>query len=303
MKINVDRIKKNMILTMLLFCPFVALADSEVQEKLSLWRNHIITKGNWAGVEINDDFHSLANMGPNILPEVFAAYQNEESTHVLYYYGMLIKVLAHFDFYAYSREPLIIVGYQYQDLSKEKPFLSIEYAADGLSVLRGKDMVLMKRDKLLQWWNQRNSFTKRKDALSEIRSFTGKTRKEHLDFNKVKARNFFKTRVYGIYNIPHYIDLIDQDNNPFVFCEFLRISNHPEFQAFDMTKDLVSNGFKVEERYQTRESKIDLICEWWNEEKNKYTNLENLYNEINQKVERICPEKVVDYVNAPNEDN
>ncbi|MHC4656645.1 MAG: hypothetical protein ACYTDW_12575 [Planctomycetota bacterium] len=274
------------VISLLLLFSSVSSA-SEAQERLALWRAHILSKGNLGGVEYNsDDFRALVQMGPNCLPEVFSAYRQEADPHVLYYYSGLIRRIAHFNVFRYSKEPLKINGYELQ-CTENIPFLSIQIGKNGLSVLPHPLYITVTKDKLVKWWEQRASFLKRDQIATKIRAATGKSHQEFLEYDKIKAQQLFKLSVYGIYNIPYFLDIIDQDNNPIIFCEFLRISGHPEYNALRMTSDVVANTWKADGKYPTRELKVKLICDWWKKAAKTYTNLGNLYSEIDRRIKKL----------------
>lgn len=287
MKMAKKFVKKTLVLVTLALLFSVELEASEVQNRLALWRAHILSKGNLGGVEYDsDDYRALVQMGPNCLSEVFSAYRQEANPHVLYYYSGLIRRIARFDFFRYSEEPLKMNGYQLQ-CTENIPFLSMKIGKNGLSVLPHPLYITVKRDKLVQWWEQRASFLKRDKIITKIRAATGKSRQEFLEYDKIKAQRLFKLSVYGIYNIPYFLDIIDQDNNPIIFCDFLRISGHPEYRALRMTSDVVANTWKADGKYPTRELKVKLICDWWKKVAKTYTHLPNLYSEMEHRVKKL----------------
>jgi hypothetical protein len=158
----------------------------------------------------------------------------------------------------------------------------------GLSTLPHPQYITVTKNKLVQWWDQRDSFLQRNDEIDKVRAITGSNRQEFLKYDKKKARLLFKRNVYGIYNIPYYIDLIDQHNNPVVFSDFLRISNHPEYRNIGMSNDVVWNTMKADNKYTTRRSKVNLIRNWWNTAKETYSNLTNLYSAIDSRIKRLA---------------
>lgn len=277
------------MLIMLLSLFSSVCAASKVQEELGLWRAHILSKGKaGTGVALDSEhYRGLVQMGPNCLPKVFSAYGQEADPYVLHCYRGLIGRIAHFTFFKYSEKPLKKLGYEYQ-CTKDIPFLSLRLGEDGWTVLRHPQRTILQRDKLIQWWDQRESFLKRRGVLHKIRTMMGSTHEKFVEYDRTKAQEFFKLRVYGIYNIPYYLDIIDQDNNPIIFWDFLRLTNHPEFQDLQMTGDMVLNTRKVDSKYPTRQSKIKLICDWWNKASKTYTALAPLYSQIDRRVKKLC---------------
>jgi len=288
------RIKKKILrlnfglIILLMFLSSMSPA-SKIEERLALWRAHILSKGKaGTGVALDSEhYRGLVQMGPNCLPEVFSAYRQEADPYVLHCYRGLIGRIAHFTFFRYSEKPLKIMGYEFQ-CTKDIPFLSLRVGEHGRTVLRHPQRTILQRDKLIQWWDQRESFLKRRGVLHKIRTMMGSTYEKFVEYDATKAQEFFKLRVYGIYNIPYYLDIIDQDNNPIIFWDFLRLTNHPEFQNLQMTGDMVSNTRKVDSKYPTRQSKIKLICDWWNKASKTYTALAPLYSQIDRRVKKLC---------------
>lgn len=261
--------------------------ETTVQEALVLWRSHILEKGNLGGIEYDSEhYRTLVETGPNCLSEVFSAFRQEADLHVVYYFTGLIKRIAHLDFFGFSKTPLSIMGYEYH-CTGERPILSLEMGQNGLPVLRHPERTIFKRDRLLQWWDQRVSFLERQGMSDTIRQITGRTDEEFLLYDKGKAREFQKLGVYGIYNIPDYLARIDQDNNPIVFCDFLRISNHPEFKALHPTKDVISNTRKANSKYASRQQKVELVRKWWEKAGATFTRLQSLHAEIAGRVANL----------------
>ncbi len=260
---------------------------SQVTDRLSLWREHIVNKGNFGGVEFSSEhFRALVEMGPNSLPEVFEAYRTEEDPHVLNYYRILIERVAHFNFFRYSRKPLKVMGYQYQ-CTEDIPFLSMEVREKALPAVRYPKRAFMQKDKLIAWWDRRETFLLRTDFIDNVREITGNSIQQFRSYDQQKTRRFHKLRCFGIYNIPYFIDTIEQDNNPIIFCEFLRTTNHQLYQQLEMGNGLTSDIRKVSDLYPTSSAKIALICDWWSDVNKTYSNLEQLFSQIDTRVKKF----------------
>lgn len=262
---------------------------SDVTQRLDAWRVHILTNGNMGGVELNsDDYEALVKMGPKGLPEIFEAYEKEQDPHVLYYYKILIGRIAHFDAYRYSSEPATILGWNMQDKDKASvPVLSTEVDAKGYTKLDSAEYAVDHRNRLVQWWKVRKDFLARKKE--GIANITGKTKDDFSKVDKVKARSLQKTvHCYGIYNIPMYIELISDDNNPIVFADFLRISNNPLFQKLKCTGVPMENAEKVTAAFPTREAKMKVIREWWAGASDTYTGLDDLRKAIDKAIQKTA---------------
>ena len=258
----------------------------DVTQRLDAWRNHILTKGNLGGVELaSDDYEALVKMGPNALPEVFDAFEKEQDPHVLYYYAILVRRIAHFDEYRYSSEPLTLRGCDMQDTDEASvPLLSTRLNSRGLTVLKSADYAVDHRSRLVQWWKFRKDFLARKKE--SVVNITGRTEDQFSKIDSKKDRLLQKTvKCYGIYNIPMYIDIIREDNSPIVFADFLRISNNALFQQLECTGDPKENAQKITAAFPTREAKVKVIREWWASSANTYTALDDVHVAIDKAVQ------------------
>lgn len=281
-------LKLNLLL--LLVCLFLNMAHaSEITDKIDSWKAHIIEKGNYAGKEFDSpDYKSLVKMGPNCLPELFEAFRDEWDLHVSYYYSELIRRIAHFDFFLYTVGSHKVFGTKYKVKHDEDlPFLS-EVIDHGKSQY---EKHFNSKYKLLKWWDQRKTFLKRGNFKQSLRAITGESNQDFVKYDKLKSRKMAKLHGYGIFNIPYYIEVIASDNNPIVFCEFLRISNHKEFQVLKMTNDKVLNVNKAQAKYPTVEAKIKLISDWWTGIGHTYTSLTELHIEIDKSIKKLSTVK------------
>lgn len=251
---------------------------------LGLWREHILARGNLGGIELNSpDYEALVAMGPSCLPLVMEAYRAEQDPHVAYYYGMLIRRIAHFDFFRYSSTPKRIAGQEFL-YEGEKPLLSFDV---GDQALKGPAKALAMRDTMVAWWRQRGAFLQR-DVRAEVKAAALRTGTQTDNEGASGFREFGKLAVYGIYNIPGYINIIRQDNDPIVFSEWLRITNHPEFQTLMLRGDLAENGRMSNARYPSVESKMRLVCSWWPENRSRFSGLTELQSGIDQSIQSAC---------------
>jgi hypothetical protein len=260
---------------------------SEVTDLIAKWREHIVTNGLLGnGVAMHSDYYKiLCDRGPNILPELMAAYEAESDPYVIYNYGGLIKQVSGFETYVYTEESRVEYGLELKDTSKDKPVLSAK--KDEIYGPLDK-AATVQRDVYLRWWKQKDSFLGRSDTGAKMSLATGKTSKEFASYDLKKYRSLSKdVLVYGIYNIPAYVDAVGKDNNPVAFCEFLKVSRHQAYRDLPMTGEPPRNAQIAQDAYPTREAKVELIRQWWAGAKDKYTNLPELRKEIDKSVAGI----------------
>lgn len=276
----------------------VTNADSNIVEEISLWRNDIVSdKYPLDNTGFRSEYSAkLAKRGANVLPYFFEAYKIETDPNVLWRYQGLIQSCSRFEFFNYSRKALVLRGMDLQCLDQnDLPFLSLELGANKRPVQPFFERTIFQRDKLVQWWSEHNTFTKRNDVIDKIRTATGRTKEQFLSLTENQARQFDKLKVFGIYNIPYYIDAIEQDNNPVALVEFLRIGGSPEYQRlFNLPYDLSEFSRMADNAYPSKFQKKSLICLWWTENKDKYAKLEDLYAEIEKRMAFICDSNFLD---------
>jgi hypothetical protein len=224
-------------------------------------------------------------MGPNILPEVVEMYRSEKDPRVLYCLETLFGHASRFEIYRYTSTPHKVMGKEMMDNKKDLPALSID--TDRLDEFRD---ALFIRDMSIKWWDKRGDFLKRKRASvrKTITDIVGKDKSERTNYDWDKYRNLGKKVFpYGIYNIPYYIDEINNDNDPIILYKFLQITNYPEYGRLHMTGNVSQNFKRVQNAYPALDDKLKLIRQWWSDNKQNYNRLPDLYQAIDAAVKKI----------------
>ena len=268
------------------------MADSTVQERLAGWREYLIKTGKACSVRCyNPDGMALVEMGPNCLPDLMETCRQEKDPGVLKFVNELVYTMSRFSPFWYSEEPTTRPGRDYQRKHNEDiPFLSMRVDSSLTKVVPYPAYVLAERDKLVEWWDRRKSFSKQ-CSVEEIRALTGRSREEFHNYDKAKHREWQKRIwVYGIYSIPACIDAVSEDDNPIAFCDFLRVAHPRAYGELSKTHDNPAIATLVSDKYPSKQSKIKVICEWWDEFGKTYTNLEDLYSPINNRVNKLRTE-------------
>lgn len=289
-------LKKIFATTLIMVLLSQSLQAQTTLEHLSNWRAHIIEKGNYAGVELSgDDYRSLVSKGPNILTTLFAEYEKENDPHVLAYYGILIHRVSGIRFFSYCKKPKKINGYEYFCDKKDLPVLSREIGLDGFSVLPYPERVIVERDQLVGFWKNRFKHLERNVDLDQV-SFrlvndpnqaTEDSLNEIKKFNRIQYREFSKIGVYGVFNIPYYLDAIINSGNPVILCQFIKYYDKKKYREIEESVDFVVQIPKVSNMYKTKESRKEYVAQWWKKNKHLYTDLTDLYEAIDVKIKQF----------------
>lgn len=229
---------------------------------------------------------ALKELGYNTWPDVADMLRTETNPSLREEFARIFD----FKFYRYTYGKNAKGLTYLEDVSDDPlPFLSIEVDANtGGEIDRSIDQVSM----LLEWWDRRETFLKRDGACEKLREITGRTPEDFAVFNRVRSRWLKKCfSAYGIYNLPYYLELIAEDNNPILFWEFLYGHRVEMYRALNPKPPLENLIGVVQAAYPTREDKMKVICEWWEENANKFTRLEDLHEAIDNVLKQHCTEE------------
>lgn len=261
-------------------------SGAEIREELQWWRGEILAD-QWNIVRLSDEsehLEALETKGPNILPDLFNEFQNECDNVVLRSYSGLIRRLGHFQSFRYYPYAETNSEHAY-DVRQGLPLLHEEVDEFGISIVRGRERVNIEKQQLLQLWSECGTYVNRTELKDKLRDITGVTSEEWWKLDRGRIQEIQKINIYGIYNLPYMFDLIAEENNAIMFAEFIRLVHIEVFNALHMHGKLPGDAQLAHAAYPTTEEKLALICDWWENVKSTYTELNDLYLAIDCRVE------------------
>lgn len=163
------------------------------------------------------------------------------------------------------------------------------------------------RDVMLAWWERAPLLLQDRNALEELlllplhedldelaKRFP-KSGWEQLTEEAAKERDrywtcWWRINWYGIYNIPRFIDVIEQGENGVIFFQLSGIL-HAFWSEFvgGSNPDRFSDAKELVARFPTREDRIAVICRWWQAKHEDFKTLPDLYAAIDERMRRLCP--------------
>jgi hypothetical protein len=253
-------------------------------ERQSIRNHHVDTCNPFCDHEISK---ALDCLGPNALPDLMAAIEREDAQNELMFNFMASSVLNISVFAPYAYVPkteATEANKMFHDFDEEHiPVLSRvppSWQIDDVS--RGYVMLPEppSREALVRWWNMRASFVKREGVAERIVQLT-----HELDVAsgsngspdakaQVERKMEKEMFVYGIYNLPYFIEAIAQFNDLFSFqyvCGRWRFICDDHIPKFRDDPDKVCI---------TAKQKLALVVGLWQEAKEKYSKMSELYEAI-----------------------
>lgn len=266
--------------------PGYAASDSgKYANEVSAWIEHATSHGNFAGVETSGpEFEALQKIGPNVLPALFFVLRETEDRHVRWSLFGAIHGIGRVFVYKHYDNPKD----WYAPEDYENPSL-IESATKSPLILKCVDG--WKQDQewkeeaklLLQWWDDREIDRINQITLASLRSLErrlktdeGFNEKSLLD--RVRIREGRTVWSFGVYALPSIVREIGQSDTPELFCIFLGNAARDEYVPFYESKGAL---------YPSRKEKVEYIKRWWKDEKSKYSELTDLYKEIDSAVQEL----------------
>jgi len=262
------------------------LSAKELLEKERAWRLKCMEISP-AVYELHgtSDYQKALNvLGYNILPDLMNLIRKETNSVLRWEFAEQVP----FPFYRYSRSHRTREGdFDYFDAMEEPaPFLSIE-VDPNTNALMNRD--IDKASMLVQWWDQREAFLKRDGAPGKLREILGRTPEEYAAFDMQRWRKLEKCFFsYGIYNIPYFVEVIAEDNNPILFCEFLRMCCIERYRELNPVPGIPHMVVITQNAYPAQEDNTKVICAWWEENADKFTRLEDLHEAIESVLKQHC---------------
>lgn len=240
----------------------------------------------------------LLPMGPNILPDLMAFLANTtedktfEAEALRSFVARLVIDIGSFTVYQYrsqqNKTGLIPFHFRPEMLdTDERSIPVLKYDESGNELWD---------DALIRWWGQRDTFLKRTDVLDKIRRIVGRTEEEYAEYDLSRYRQLIKyVYVYGIYNLPYFVQIIAEDNNPCVFAEFLerQCGGRAVVVAGDPVGGWNATIERIQKEYPRSSDKLATIRDWWIRVRSTYTELPDLFSAIDAQVSKHCAEAAV----------
>jgi len=230
----------------------------------------------------------IGEIGPNALPWLVEELRHEDNGSLRFRLGRYIESMARFELYVYSVEPDAPGTPKYERYYDNSPEDVPQYSlvVSGQKVVGWTDDVV---NTVLSWWDKCASAATVGATYETIHSICGGTASEFEDFDWARQRMFNKrVNIYGIFNLPAYITAIVRDNNPVVFCDFLRKYRIELYRQLEPTPDFPGNARLAQKAYRTREEKLRIVCDWWHEARHTFTDLHQLCAAIDDALKDHC---------------
>jgi len=128
-------------------------------------------------------------------------------------------------------------------------------------VLPYPEREIVARDQLVGFWKNRFKHLERNIDLDQV-SFrlvndpnqaTENSLNEIKNFNKIQYREFSKMGVYGVFNIPYYLDAIINSGNPVILFHFIKYYDKKKYREMKESSDFVVHIPKVSNMYKTKD--------------------------------------------------
>lgn len=223
----------------------------------------------------------IVALGPNVLQELADAMELERDARVRAEFAGCFLIVCGLSPYRYSSDAEHATArYPLETEPAELPVLSHDVAKD-----RAGSAVA---DQLPVWWRNRGAYLNRPGTVARLREITGTRPAEHAQYDRDRARSLSREfGVYGIYNLPFYIGLIAEDNNPVLFMEFLAMCRKgQEYREKGFHRILGFDRVRaVQEAFPEREDKLRVIRRWWRERADTFRGLPELHSVIGQAIE------------------
>lgn len=240
------------------------------------------------GQDMESLFLKIADLGPNVLPHLALMIREEKNHNLRCRLGHCFEFISRFKPYIFSPDPLPEGLPEYRKIYDQNlddlPELSLPSIKGGAY---GWNDVRV--NKLLDWWDITSDFSSKGLGIIIIRDICGVTPNDFANYDWGKFRLFEKKiKIYGIFNLPYYFQSIAEDNNPIVFTDFLIQYKIELYRKLEPTENHPNNVLLAQNEYPTREDKLKIVCEWWIDEKNKFSELKDLYESINTSYSQYC---------------
>jgi len=266
--------------------------DSEQMTALiARWRTHILATINKGGKGVatqgSNDYWKLFWGGARYLPAVIEAYRTETDESVADCLAWLIYGQTLFGYEIYMlpcSDPVAEVKDMWQ--KEINPGDVSEQGGNSEGFEDWKRLTVWeRRSKLLAWWDHRRDFLECAPLAERIHQVLGRSPAELHALNDSVSPRANGLCLYGIYGLPCFLDAVSDNNNPYIFSEFLRIMRSWEREdTWTSSKvSVVSHVWELDARFPTRESKLRYLNEWWQRKQQDYQCLPDLADALQRR--------------------
>jgi hypothetical protein len=224
-------------------------------------------------------------VGPRYLPAAIEAYRAETNEYIAEPLGRITCDQAFFGtrmFVLPCSDPVA----QVKDMWEKG--INPHYKSEERKNLSVWEM----RSNFLSWWDHRREFLDRAPLAELIHNGLGRTPGEFRALDGL-PRGYDTLCFYGIYSLPSFLDVISEDNNPYMFHEFLRIvmearERDDASTFYHSEKRIKYYPWELDARFPTSEVKLRYLCEWWHRTQQEYKGLPELWDALEQRFKAVC---------------
>ena len=258
--------------------------EQDLEEGRSIvarWRADILAKyGDMSGEEVT--YYGQENLllggGPRYLPAVIEAYRTEANEYLA---NALGRVICDRMFFATRMFVVPCLGSATEIKNKWEKELGPYLESKETNSLKAWE----KRFNLLAWWDHRREFLDCTPLAHRVYQVVGRSPREFRALDDSVFPSLIGFCFSGIYTFPCFLDIISEDNNPYVFGEFLRMIwtwERDDTYTLDQW-GTASHAWELDARFPTREAKLRFLCEWWRTVERDYEGLPELRDALEQR--------------------
>lgn len=224
---------------------------------------------------------ALLELGPGVVPQTLERLGVEENVYAkLALRGVLISSLRVIAF-PYSQESKVVQGIDYletaqSDLPEDSFcfFPDVRHPADRFELA-------------LKVWNSRDTLPNVQTRLQKLQRVAAVKKTTAAEITGEDYRVFLReTCTKGILELPVLIALVCRDNSLLAFYQFMRLSGGPLRKG---DTDPLAELAWLNEHYPNAGDRVDCVRLWWSNDRDKYTGLTPLQQQIDEAVGCIKP--------------
>ncbi|MCI5134257.1 MAG: hypothetical protein D3920_04115 [Candidatus Electrothrix sp. AW2] len=230
-----------------------AYAADSFEEKYESWREYVLMYGNYAGMETSGrEAAALIDMGSNVTNKLLLKICTEEDTHMQWALQILLRRIS-------------MITMEYPLSTPENLFLNKETVCRQLQEDHFPKKAMNFREDI--------------DTFNKVEPMEASASSSLSLLNRIKTQKIRSISNNGVYALPFCIQKLSQENSEEIFAVFLNMARRiDDYDVF------VRNSSAT---YVNHDDKLQYIIQWWAEEKEKYTELPVLYEQINNLVNEL----------------